>query len=140
MASLHNQVKELRLQDKLIKQNFHKNIKKYMNPFTDTIEDTSRDITKTMTEISNKNNKALEILNNKLSKNLNDRGILASYLLSSLSKITNREHTVQFKLVKDLKSNRVNDLLINKTIPVTFLNIFLAFRKTDKKFDPQGDL
>ena len=47
---------------------------------------------------------------------MNDRGILASYLLSPLSKVTKIEHTSQFKLVKDRNSNRVNDLLINKTI------------------------
>ena len=71
-----------------------------------------------MTETSDKNNKALENLNDKLSNILNDRSILASYLLSII--ITNREHTTQFKLVKDPNSNRVNDLLINKTIPFTF--------------------
>ena len=36
--------------------------------------------------------------------------------------------------MKDLNSNRVNDLLINKTIPVTFYNNLLTFRDTEKKF------
>ena len=31
LVSLQNQVKELRLQDKLGEQNFHENIKKYLN-------------------------------------------------------------------------------------------------------------
>ena len=44
---------------------------------------------------------------------MNDRGILASYLMSPLSKITNPENTRQFKLVKDSNSNGVNDLKIN---------------------------
>ena len=35
---------------------------KSYEPFTDTIEDTSRDITKTITEISSKNNKAISDL------------------------------------------------------------------------------
>ena len=39
--------------------------------------------------------------------------------MSSSSKITNPECTSQFKLIKDPDSKRANDLLINKTIPVT---------------------
>ena len=53
---------------------------------------------------------------------MNDRGILASYFMSPLSKITNPENTTQFKLVKDHISNRVNDLLIKTTIPITLYN------------------
>ena len=41
---------------------------------------------------------------------MNDRGKLATYLMSPLSKIINPENTTQFKLVKDSTSNRVNDL------------------------------
>ena len=51
---------------------------------------------------------------------MNDRGIIATYLMSPLSKITDPENTSQFKLVKDHSSNRVNHLKINKTIPITF--------------------
>ena len=54
-----------------------------------------------MIENSIKNNQALENLTNKLLEIMNDRGILASYLLSPLSKITNPENTSQFKLVED---------------------------------------
>ena len=53
---------------------------------------------------------------------MNDRGILASYLMSPLSKIINLENSTQFKLVKDSCSNRVNDLLIHNTIPITLYN------------------
>ena len=60
--------------------------------------------------------------------------------MSSLSEITNPERTNQLKLLKDLDSNRVNDLLINKTIPVTVYNNLLTFRDTDEKFLSQGDL
>ena len=60
---------------------------------------------------SKHNNKALEILNKKPSETLNDRGILATYLLSPLSKVTNPENTSQFKLVKDPSINRVNDFV-----------------------------
>ena len=50
---------------------------------------------------------------------MNDRGILASYLMSPLSKITNPENASQFKLMRDSNSNRVNNLKINKTVPIT---------------------
>ena len=36
---------------------------------------------------------------------MNDRGILATYLMSPLSKITNPENASQFKLRKDSNSN-----------------------------------
>ena len=119
LVSLQDQVKVVRLQDKLGKQNFHENMKKLYEPLTDTIKNTSENITKTISESSKENNLALENLNNKLLEIMNDRGILASYLMSPLSKITNPENTTQFKLVKDSTSNRVNDLKINKTVPIT---------------------
>ena len=72
-----------------------------------------------MTENSNKNNQAIENLNNKILENMNDRGILATYLMSPLLKITTPENSTQFRLVKDSISKRVNDLKINKTIPIT---------------------
>ena len=58
---------------------------------------------------------------------MNDRGIIASYLLSPLAKIFNPENTSQFKLVKDPSSNRVSDLKINKTIPITLYGKMLTF-------------
>ena len=83
---------------------------------------------------------ALENLNNKLLETMNDRGILASYLLSRLSKITNPENSTQFKLVKDHNSNRVNDLLIHNSIPITLYNNMLTFRDTGREFELEGDL
>ena len=71
---------------------------------------------------------------------MNDRGILTTYLMSPLSKITNPENTSQFKLVKDHNSNRVNDLKINKTIPVTLYGNILTFRDTNKQIELKGDL
>ena len=64
---------------------------------------------------------------------MNDRGIIASYLLSPLSKITHPENSTQFKLVKDNNSNRVNDLLIKNTIPITLHDNLLTFRDTNKQ-------
>ena len=42
------------------------------------------------------NNIAIENSNNKLLEIMNDRGILATYLMSPLSKITNPENSSQF--------------------------------------------
>ena len=58
LVSLINQVDELKIQDKLGKQNFHENTKKLYEPLTDTIKNTSENLTKTISETSIKNNKA----------------------------------------------------------------------------------
>ena len=60
--------------------------------------------------------------------------------MSPLSKITNPENTSQIKLVKDSNSIRVNDLKMNKTIPITLNNIMLTFRDTGREFELKGDL
>ena len=140
LVSLQDQIKVVRLQDKIGKQNFHEDMKKVFEPVTKSLENTSENLTKAITESSTKNNLALENLNNKLLEIMNDRGILASYLMSPLSKITNPENTTQFKLVKDSSSNRVNDLKINKTIPITLYGNMLTFRDTKKQFELKGDL
>ena len=115
-------------------------MKKLFEPVTKSLEDTSQDITKTITETSIKNNQPIENLNNKLLEIMNDRGILALCLMSPLSKITNPENASQFRLVKDSSSNRVNDLLIHNTIPITLYNNILTFRDTGKEFELKRDL
>ena len=139
-VSLQNQVKVVRLQDKLGKQNFHEDMTEVFEPLTDTLKKNSENITKAITQSSITNNKAIENLNNKLLEIMNDRGILATYLMSPLSKITNPENSSQFKLVKDHNSNRVNDLLIKNTITITLYNNLLTFRDTGKEFELKGDL
>ena len=140
LVSLQGQVKAVRLQDKLGEQNYHQKSEKLFEPVTKSIKDGSEEVTKTISETSIKNNQALENLNNKLLEIMNDRGILARYLMSSLSKITNPENTSPFKLVKDHNSNRVNDLKINKTIPITLYDNILTFPDTNKQFELKGDL
>ena len=140
LASLQDQVKAVRLQDKLGKQNFHEDMKKVFEPVTKSLGNSSQDVTKTITETSTKNNQAIENLNNKLLEIMNDRGIIASYLLSPLAKITNPENSTQFKLVKDSSSNRVNDLLIHNSIPLTLQDNLLTFRDSNKQFELKGDL
>ena len=71
---------------------------------------------------------------------MNDRGILATYLMSPLSKITNPENTTQFKLEKDPSSSRVNDLKIHNSIPITLHNNLLTFRDSGKVFELKGEL
>ena len=63
---LENQVKVLKLKDKLGEQNFHEDMKKVFEPIIKSLEKISQDITKTITEFSTKNNQAIENLNNKL--------------------------------------------------------------------------
>ena len=115
-------------------------MKQVFEPVTKSLEKTSENLTKAITESSKENNLALENVNNKLLEIMNDRGILASFLMSSLSKITNPENSSQFKLVKDLSSNRVNDLKIHNSIPITLYGIMLTFRDTNKQFELKGDL
>ena len=71
---------------------------------------------------------------------MKDRGILATYLMSPSSKITDPENASQFKLVKDSNSNRVNDLKINKTKPITLYNNMLTFRDTGKDFELKREI
>ena len=140
LASLQDQVKVVRLQDKLGNQNFHEDMKKVFEPVTKSPENTSENLTKAISESSKENNLLLENVNNKLLEIMNDRGILASYLMSPLSKITNPENTGQFKLVKDPSSNRVNDLKIHNSIPITLYGNMLTFRDANKQFELKGDL
>ena len=140
LVSLENQVEVIKLQDKLGKQNFHENLKKVFGPITKSLENTSENLTKAITETSIKNNLAIENINNNLLEIMNDRGILANYLMSTLSKITNPENTSQFRLEKDSSSNRVNDLKIHNSIPITLYGNMLTFRDTNKQFELTGDL
>ena len=115
-------------------------MKEVFEPATKSLENTSQDITKTIKETSIKNNQVIEILNNKLLDIMNDRSIIASYLMSPLSKLTNPKDTSQVKLLKYLNSNRVKDLSIHNTIPITLYNNLLTFRDTGKIFELKGDL
>ena len=140
LVSLQDQVKTVRLQEKLGKQNFHEDMKKVFEPVTKSLENASQDITKTITETSVKNNQAIENLDNKLLEIMNDRGVLTTYLMSPLSRITNLDNTSQFSLVKDHNSKRVNDLLMKNKIPITLYGNMSTFRDTNKQFELQGDL
>ena len=135
-VSLQNQVKVVRLQDKLGKQNFHEDMTKVFEPLTDTLKKTSENITKTITENSINNNKAIENLNEKVLESMNDKGLIDS----SLIEVIKSDNKGQFRLTKDPNSTKTNDFLINEKIPVTIFSNMLTFRDTKKVFKIEGDL
>ena len=133
-------MKDVRLQDELGKQNLHEDMKKVFEPVTNTLKNTSEDITKTITENSINNNKAIENLNENVLEFMNDMGMIAPYLASSLVKLFTPENKSQFKLITDQKSIRMNDFLINGGIPVSLYSSLLTFRDSNESFKLDGDL
>ena len=77
LVSLQNQVKAVRLQDELGKQNFHEDMKRVFEPITRSLENTTQDKTKTITESSTKDKKALSNLNKKVSELMNHKCMIA---------------------------------------------------------------
>ena len=140
LVSLESQVKVVELQDKLDKQNFHENLKKVFEPVTKTLENTSENLTKAITETSIKNNQAIENLNEKNLELMNDKGLIAPYLTSSLVEAFKTDNKSQFRLRKDHISTKMNDFLINGGIPVTLVSNMLIFRDSKKSFKLDGDL
>ena len=140
LASLQDQVKVVKLQDKLGKQNFHEDMKKVFEPVTKSLENTSENLTKAITENSINNNKAIENLNEKVLELMDDKGMITSFLASSLVNLFKPENKSQFRLKKDLNSTKMNDFLINKGIPVTLVSNLLIFRDSNKSFKLEGDL
>ena len=139
-ASLQDQVKAVRLQDKFGRQNFHADMKKVCEPMTDAIRNTSESVTKTITENSIKNNKTIDNLNEKILEFMNDKGMIAPYLASSLVNLFKPENISEFRLKKYLNSTKMNEFLINKGIPVTLFSNMLTFRDSNKSFKLDGDL
>ena len=140
LVSLQNQVKVVKLQDKLGEQNFHEDMKKVFEPVTKSLENTSENITKTITETSINNNKAIDNLNEKVLELMNNNGLIAPYLASSLVNLFKPENKSQFRLKKDLNSTKMNDFSINEGIPVTLVSNTLIFRDSNKSFKLEGDL
>ena len=139
-VSLQNQVKVVRLQDELGKQNFHEDLTEVFEPLTDTLKKTSGNETKTITETSINNNKALSNLNEKVLELMNDKGMIAPYLASSLVNLFKPENKSQFRLRKDHNSTKMNDFLIHGSIPVTLFSNMITFRDSNKTFRLEEDL
>ena len=139
-VSLQNEVKVVRLQNKLGEQNFHEDMKKVFEPMTDTLKKTSDNIAKTITENSINNNKAIENLNEKILELMNERGLIASYLTTPLVEAFKKDNKSQFRLRKDPNSHKLNDFLIHGNIPVTIFSNMITFRDSNKTFRLEGDL
>ena len=140
LVSLQSQVKSVNSEDKLGKQNFCEDMKKNFEPVTKSLEKSSQDRTKTVTETSIKNNKAISDLNEKVLELLNEKGLIAPYLASSFVNLFKPENKSQFRLIKVLNSPEMNDFLINGVIPVTLYSNLLTFRDSNKTFKLDGDL
>ena len=140
LVPLQDQVKAVRLQEKLGKQNFHEDMKEVFEPMTDAIKNASENITKSITESSVNNHKGIENLNEKILNLMNDKGMIAPCLASSLVNFFKPENKSQFKLIKGQKSIRMNDSLINGGIAVSFCSNMITFRDSNKSFKLDGDL
>ena len=139
-ASLQNQVRVVRLQYKLGKQNFHEDMEEVFEPLTDTLNKISENITKTFTETSIKNNKAISDLNEKVLELMDERSLIAPYLASSFVNLFKPENESQFRLRKNLNSTKMNDFLIHGNIPVSLYRNIITFRDGNKSFRLEGDL
>ena len=139
-VSLQEQVKVVRLQNKLGEQNFHEDMTKVFEPLTDTLKKTSEIITKTITENSINNNKAISDLNEKILELMNDKGMIAPYLTTPLVEVFKKDNKSQFRLRKDPNSTKLNDFLIHGNIPVTIFSNMITFRDSNKTFRLEGDL
>ena len=114
--------------------------KKIYEPLTDTMKNTSENLTKTIRETYIINNKAIKILNEKILELMNDKGMIEPYLVSSLVNLFKPENKSQFTIIKDLNSTKMEDFLINGDIQVTLFSILLTFRDSNKSLKLDGDL
>ena len=71
---------------------------------------------------------------------LNDRGLIAPNLASTLVNLFKPENKSRFRLIKDLNSTKMNDFLINGGIPVTLFSNMLPFKDSSKSFKIDGEL
>ena len=113
---------------------------KVFEPLTNTLKKTSENITKTITENSINNNKAIENLNEKILELMDDKGLIAPYLTTSLVEVFKKDNKSQFRLRKNPNSTKMNDFLIHGTIPVTIFSNMIVFRDSNKSLRLEGDL
>ena len=113
---------------------------KLFEPLTETLKKTPENITKTITETSGNNNKAIENLNEKILELLNDKGLIAPYLTTSLVEVFKKDNKSQPRLRKDPNSIKLRDFLIHGTIPVTIISNMIVFRDSNKSFRLEGHL
>ena len=68
---------------------------------TESNKHVSQDISSFITETSFKNNQAISDLNEKVLELMNDEGMIAPFLVSSLVNLLTPENKSQYKLIKD---------------------------------------
>ena len=71
---------------------------------------------------------------------MNDQGLIAPYLSSSLVNLFKPENKSQFRLRKDPNSTKLNNFLIHRGVPVTLFSNMILFRDSNKSFKLEGDL
>ena len=71
---------------------------------------------------------------------MDDKGMIAPFLASSLVNLFTLENESLFKLIKDQNSIRMNDFSINAGIPVSLYSNMLTFRDSNKFFNLDVDL
>ena len=140
LASFIEQVKAVRLQEKLGKNYVHVDMKKVFQPMTDIVKVVSNSKTKTITETSIENNQTIENLNENFLELMIDKGMLAPYLSSFLVNLFKPENKSQFRLMKDLNSSKMNENFINTSVPLTPYSNLLIFRDSNESFRLDGDL
>ena len=140
LVSLENQVKAVRLQEKLSEEIYQHERNKLLEPMTDEFRNISQDIPKTITETSIKNSNVLENLNEKNLDLMNDKGMIAPTLASSLVNLFKPENKSKFSFKKYPNSTRMKNILINGGIPVSIYNKMLTFRDSNRSFKLDGGL
>ena len=71
---------------------------------------------------------------------MNDKGLIAPYLASSLVNIFKPDNKKQFRLGQDLNSTKMNDFLLHGNIPVSLHSNMITSRDTNESFTLDGDL
>ena len=71
---------------------------------------------------------------------MNNKGMIATYLASSLVNLFKPEIKKHFRLNIDINSTKMNEFLIKECIPVTIISNMLTFRYSNKSFKLHGDL
>ena len=103
-------------------------------------KNTSQDIIKTTTVTSNENNQAFSDLTENVLQMMNGKGMIAPSLASSSVNLFKPENKIQFEIIKDFISTRINHFLINTPKPVTLCKNLLIFRDSIKSFKLDKDL
>ena len=71
---------------------------------------------------------------------MNDKGMIAPYLTTSLVEVFKKDNKSQFRLRKDPNSTKMKNFLIHGNIPVTIFSNMITFRDSNKTFRLEGDL